>query len=142
MADAAALQNVIAKIVKEKSFALGLAWAPHGDTLTCAGTPFFGADPKVNGFKHKSEEFKLGKGKGLPGRVWANKKAEFKDDVQTFTVEQYPRLAVAKESGLKGCYGFPVLKHGEVAYVVEFFSFSPVTEDAALEKHIEEVLVC
>ena len=141
MADPAALTNAITSIVKDKGFSLGIAWTPKGDTLVSTDTPFYASDAKAGAFKKKSEEFKFPKGKGMPGRIWANKKGEVKDDVQTFTPEQYPRVAVAKEGGLKGCYGFPIcMKSGEPAYIIEFFSPKPATEDAGLIKQIQDTL--
>ena len=128
------------KICTENGFAIGIAWKVSGDTLVSAGTPFFVADDKLLAFKTKSETFKFASGKGLPGRVWASGKFEFKDDVQTFTAEQYPRLGIATECGVHGCYGFPVMSGSSVAYMAEFFTKEKATQNEALVKSIASTL--
>ena len=57
---------------------------------------------------------------GLPGRVWSSgKPAWIKDVTQD---ENFPRIAVARETGLHGAFAFPILAGDEMAGAIEFFS--------------------
>jgi len=58
---------------------------------------------------------------GLPGRVWTSAKPSWITDV---TQDQnFPRIMIARETGLHGAFAFPILVgNNEVAGVIEFFS--------------------
>ena len=69
------------------------------------------------------------RGIGLPGRVWANgEPAWIPDAVQD---ANFPRAPIAASEGLHAAFGFPILLHGEVLGVLEFFSreIRPPEED-------------
>jgi|SoiMethySBSTD1v2_1073268.scaffolds.fasta_scaffold18751_2 two-component system, sensor histidine kinase and response regulator len=69
------------------------------------------------------------RGIGLPGRVWANgEPAWIPDAVQD---PNFPRAPIATREGLHAAFGFPILLHGEVLGVLEFFSreIRPPQED-------------
>src|SRR5262249_41961256 len=58
------------------------------------------------------------RGVGLPGRVWANRKPTWIEDV---THDQnFPRGAIAAREGLHAAFGFPILLGHEVLGVFEF----------------------
>ncbi|TAN60642.1 HAMP domain-containing protein, partial [bacterium] len=59
-------------------------------------------------------------GSGLPGRVWADKKAIWISDVTKDS--NFTRAPVAEKEGLHGGFGFPILFGTEVMAVMEFFS--------------------
>lgn len=71
-------------------------------------------------FKAVSHVITFPPGIGLPGRVWsAAKPAWIEDIVQD---ANFPRVPIAKTSGLHGAFAFPILYGGEVTGVIEFFS--------------------
>ncbi|GEM_PF-2670226 len=71
-------------------------------------------------FKNKTKSITFAKGVGLPGRVFASAKAEWIEDV---TLDpNFPRTTLAKKSGLKTGFAFPILIGQEVTGVIEFFS--------------------
>ena len=69
------------------------------------------------------------RGIGLPGRVWASAEPAWIPDVVQDT--NFPRAPIAASGGLHAAFGFPVLLHGEVLGVLEFFSreIRPPDED-------------
>jgi PAS domain S-box-containing protein len=69
-------------------------------------------------------------GIGLPGRIWASAKATWIPDV--VSDGNFPRAPVAAKEGLHAAFGFPILLHGEVLGVVEFFSRTILPPDDEL----------
>jgi two-component system, sensor histidine kinase and response regulator len=69
------------------------------------------------------------RGIGLPGRVWATTQPAWIPDVVHDA--NFPRARVAAREGLHAAFGFPILLHGEVLGVMEFFSrdIRPPDED-------------
>jgi two-component system, sensor histidine kinase and response regulator len=67
-----------------------------------------------------SREMTLPRGVGLPGRVWASGEPLWIPDVPHDA--NFPRAKIAAAEGLHAAFGFPVLLHGEVLSVMEFFS--------------------
>ena len=72
------------------------------------------------------------RGKGLPGRVWADGRPAWITDVEAD--ENFPRTAVAVEAGLHAGFAFPIRSEGEVIGVMDFFSRSVRTPDDDLLK--------
>jgi len=60
------------------------------------------------------------RGVGLPGRVWAERKAAWIEDVRHDV--NFPRAPAALRVGLHAALGFPILRGDEVLGVMEFFS--------------------
>lgn len=84
-------------------------------------------------FKEVTEKTTFAFGIGLPGRVWADKKAHWIQDVQKDP--NFPRAKIAKNIGVKGAFGFPVFSsEGKVLAVLEFFSDKEEEKD---EKFLE-----
>ena len=59
-------------------------------------------------------------GVGLPGRVWTSGEPAWIPDVALD--QNFPRAQIAAREGLHAAFGFPVVLHGEVLSVMEFFS--------------------
>jgi PAS domain S-box-containing protein len=71
-------------------------------------------------FNRISREITFTRGVGLPGRVWASAEPAWIPDVARDT--NFPRAKVAAREGLHAAFGFPILVHGDVLGVLEFFS--------------------
>jgi signal transduction histidine kinase len=61
----------------------------------------------------------LGRGVGLPGRIWESKEPAWIEDVQQDT--NFPRAVLTNGMGLSSAFGFPLLVAGTVAGVIELF---------------------
>jgi PAS domain S-box-containing protein len=71
-------------------------------------------------FEAMTRSFRFLPGIGLPGRVWSSGEPAWIPDV---TVDKnFPRAAMAAKNELHGAFGFPILYHGLVTGVLEFFS--------------------
>jgi two-component system sensor histidine kinase/response regulator len=77
-----------------------------------------------------SRQTRFPRGVGLPGRVWETGEPAWIPDVVRDS--NFPRAAVADREGLHAAFGFPVLLHGEVLSVMEFFSSEIQEIDADL----------
>jgi PAS domain S-box-containing protein len=71
----------------------------------------------------------FGLGEGLPGEVWERGEPVWVEDIAK---SSYLRAAAAANFGLHCAFAFPVLLHGEVLGVLEFFSRDVRPPDAAL----------
>ncbi len=72
------------------------------------------------GFEAGSRRTAFERGVGLPGRVWASAEPAWIPDVVRDT--NFPRAAIAAREGLHAALGFPILLHGRVLGILEFFS--------------------
>jgi PAS domain S-box-containing protein len=78
--------------------------------------------PTVNvaEFDAASRSTSFPKGVGLPGRVWASGAPAWISDVVIDA--NFPRSAIASQEGLHSAFALPILIHGTVVGVMEFFS--------------------
>ena len=81
-------------------------------------------------FHNASDERRFRIGVGLPGRVLESGKPAWITDV-TFD-DNFPRAKAARDIGVRGGFGFPVLVGEEVVAVLEFFSDAPADPDLLL----------
>lgn len=125
LAESATLPNAAPKILQtvceSLGWEIGALWIVdhQADALRCAEfwhTPLTVATE----FESFSEKTILPRGLGLPGRVWESAEPAWITDI---TKEgNFPRAEVAAKEGLYGGFAFPILLHGEVFGVIEFFS--------------------
>jgi PAS domain S-box-containing protein len=99
----------------------GALWTVDADNgiLRCVQMwhlPFLGSPE----FEAISRETTFTKGVGLPGRVWASGQPVWVPDVTEDA--NFPRAAAAEIEGLRGALALPLLIHGTVVGVMEFFS--------------------
>jgi len=71
-------------------------------------------------FEAATRSLILKPGLGLPGRVWSSREPVHIPDV--VRDDNFPRASVAAREMLHAAFGFPILLHGEVLGVTEFFS--------------------
>jgi len=95
------------------------------------------ASERVKKFADLSRLITLGKGKGLPGRVWDSKKPTWVYDVTRDS--NFPRAPYAAEADLHGGFAFPLFSRGEIDGVMELFSHKVVEPDEDLLQMVESL---
>ncbi|WP_165234871.1 GAF domain-containing protein [Aquisphaera insulae] len=91
-------------------------WRTSGDDL-----PVFDAATRAAAFAP---------GEGLPGRIWAGRRAEWIADIAADP--DFRRKAPAAAEGLHSSFAVPILVRGECLGLMEFFSRSPRAVDSNL----------
>jgi diguanylate cyclase (GGDEF)-like protein/PAS domain S-box-containing protein len=143
-----ALQAVLKTVSKIRGFAIGEAWIPcpddnvlkfnsvwHPNTNNEEGDcPFL-----LSQFTQKSKSLTFALGKGLPGRVWLSKTAEWQADVSQLPEVLFHRCVVAQEFGIKAALGIPVLANREVLAVLVFFKIESAARDDLLIESLATV---
>jgi PAS domain S-box-containing protein len=76
-------------------------------------------------------------GVGLPGRVWQTAIPHSIEDLSTDN--NFPRLPVATESGLKSAFAFPLVSGSRVLGVFEFFSDTFVIIDEQMQQTMSAI---
>src|SRR5688500_10764529 len=99
------------------------------DRLRCLDV-WHGSEGAFPEFKAFSCRTAFERGVGLPGRVWATGEPAWIPDVVHDT--NFPRAAIAAREGLHAALGFPILGHGQVLGILEFFSREIHEPDDAL----------
>jgi len=123
---------VLATIGRWLGWELGAAWEialPGRGYLRCVE---FWCAPgtDASGFEELSRRTVLGRGAGLPGRVWASGDPCWIPDV---TVDpNFARAAGAAAAGLHAAYCFPICGSGGVLGAVEFFTTRTLEPDEEL----------
>ncbi len=81
-------------------------------------------------FKKVTEQTRFAPGIGLPGRVFSSNKPAWIIDVTKDP--NFPRAKLAKNLGVRGAFGFPILTEKGVVAVLEFFSKEAQPPDETL----------
>ena len=126
----AALAIVLRRICEASGWVIGQAWTLRPDTAGLECTTWWSADAAVAAFHSASRALTVAPGVGLPGRVWASKRAVWVTDLREDPT--FRRASAAQRAGLTGCIGIPVLAGGEVIAVLEFFVRERHDEDERL----------
>jgi len=123
LADSAALSEaaprILGAVCEHLGWEVGGFWSVDSreGVLRCSEV---WAAPGQTEFKEECRRRTFGPGMGLPGRVWAGRKAVWIEDVTEDA--NFCRSAAAERAGLHGALGFPIMLGGEVLGVIEFFS--------------------
>src|SRR5829696_2890775 len=97
--EAAAYPRLLAAIGESLGWDAGGAWTPEAETLGCTAT-WHAPEP----FERISRRVSLGRGEGLPGRVWASGEPAWIADVGADA--NFPRASLALEAGLLAAFCF------------------------------------
>ena len=81
-------------------------------------------------FKKVTEQTRFAPGIGLPGRVFSSSKPAWIIDVTKDP--NFPRAKLAKNLGVRGAFGFPIITEKGVVAVLEFFSVEARSPDKVL----------
>lgn len=117
-----ALQRALDLICNFTKWPVGHVYvrSPAGDTLVSAGLWHIEDAERFRGLRTVSEATSFRSGIGLPGRVWQRREPAWIIDVGADP--NFPRAKMLDDIGVKAAFGFPVIAHGEVTAVLEFFS--------------------
>jgi PAS domain S-box-containing protein len=85
-------------------------------------------------FDMSHSEMRFTPGEGLPGRVWATRRAQWIADV--LADSSFARAEAAARAGLKSAVAFPILHAGECLGVIEFFNEEAVEPEPGLMEMI------
>jgi PAS domain S-box-containing protein len=109
----------------------GVLWKvePRWNVLRCVATWRQNAEG-TSDFEEVSRRRTFTAGVGLPGLVWSTRQAQWLPDAPQSG--NFPRAEAAARDGLKSGLAFPVMSHGEVAAVLEFFHTEAQESDADL----------
>ena len=132
-----ALDISLNKICEATGWNYGEAWVLGKDKESHVCSPVWCAsDSGFSKFRKASEKCVFQGGTGLPGRVWSSKKAEWIPDVSIISEEIYPRVAVAKECGVRAGLGVPIISEDEVLAVLVFLMYECQKKD----KHLVDIV--
>ena len=133
-----ALTQSLRTVCENTGWDFGEVWTPSEDGKRLEpGAPYFCKDAGLESFRSKSKAFTFEPGIGLPGRVWTSGKAAWIPDVTLNG--NFPRAAIAGESGLKAAVGIPILDGEAVVAVIEFFMRETRQEDERMVALISAV---
>ena len=136
LADAAGYEKTFVALLRTVCETLGWQvaqfWQREGQVLHLAAG---WAEAEFSGFLEMSRSMELPGELGLPERVLLSGNASWIPDVTRDA--NFPRAAAAEADGLRGTFAFPVMVHGEVWGVAEFFSRKIEEPDEAMLRTFE-----
>lgn len=102
----------------------------NAPTLVPSGVWYLEEPERFEAFRRVTEQTAFPTGVGLPGRVLAAGKPAWVPDVRTDP--NFPRATLARDLGVAGSFGVPVLAGTEVVGVLEFFCTERVESNEQL----------
>jgi PAS domain S-box-containing protein len=126
-----ALAIAVRRVAEQTRWAFGQAWVPDpsGSYLECARIEHCGSKT-FRPFRTASERTTFALGAGLPGSVWATKRARWISDAAE--EPGFTRAKAARAVGLEAGLAVPVMAGDEVVAILEFFVTHPRPEDQRL----------
>ena len=131
-----AAREVLQALARSLDWEFGAVWMLDEERggLTCAY--FWSADEnRTAAFARQTRETTFVRGMGLPGRVWEQGRPVWLRDVAN--ANNFPRLDAAAQAGLHGAVGMPIVAGDTFLGVLEFFSPTLRSPDAAIEAILE-----
>jgi PAS domain S-box-containing protein len=126
LADAAPM--LISTVGGRLGWNVGALWTvrPHEASVTCVDV-WSDSGIDAEPFLAATRTMTLGRGDGIPGRVWQSGRPTWIFDV--LDEGNFPRGALALEAGLGGALAFPIRGSNEILGVVELFAAAPRAPD-------------
>jgi PAS domain S-box-containing protein len=125
------VSGVLRAVCENVGWDAGFFWTMEaaGTALACT-TSWHTPDAPVDELNAASRGRALGKGEGLPGRVWATGQPAWILDVSQDA--NFPRVGPAARHGLHSAFACPVIVGDEPLGVIEFFTRRILEADAGL----------
>ncbi|OHB71696.1 MAG: hypothetical protein A2W17_09240 [Planctomycetes bacterium RBG_16_41_13] len=135
-----ALNVVLHKVCESTGWVYGEAWLPSPDGKRLDfDQAWYGNHENLDGFVKQSKTFNFLPEIGMPGRVWASGRPEWRHDT---TVDgDFPRAKICVEYGFKAAMSIPVIANTKVIAVLVFFVRKRQNEDGRLIKLVSTVAV-
>ena len=126
-----AAPRILRSVCETLAWEFGALWSldRQAGVLTCVES-WHGGAAELCDFDAVTRRMKYARGVGLPGMVWADQKPVWLSGLHTGA--QFPRAAIARESGMLSSFGFPVRLGPEILGVMEFFCHEIRQPDAGL----------
>ncbi len=126
-----ALEYTIEQVCVETGWDIGEAWLPepNGQRMAYSGA-FYLNDESLLPFIEKTRNYILAKDEGIPGKVWASKKAIWLNDLKNDP--EFLRNKLAKHYNICSGVGIPILSNNLVVSVLIFFIRKPKDVDEKL----------
>jgi two-component system, cell cycle sensor histidine kinase and response regulator CckA len=118
----------------------GHCYVPDNDgdgDLKPSGIWYFSDPRRYTVFRTATESTRFASGQGLPGRIFASRKAAWIRDVRHD--DGFHRAIACQQCGILGALGCPVIINGNVIAVLEFFSSEEFDADPQQLRLIEYV---
>ena len=120
-----AIEITMRKVCETVNWSYAEAWIPDLEENVLKLNPSWydnvGSSPKMRSFRQGSLKFTFAYNQGIPGRVWATKKAEWTKDILQENEEFFLRNKIATPVQLKTALGVPIISNDEVIAVFVFF---------------------
>jgi PAS domain S-box-containing protein len=129
---------ILRAICENLGWQIGALWLvdDDGQRLRCRST-WTGVTSAPSAFAAATQEMVFTSGVGLPGRVWAMRKAAWIENV--VLDPNFPRAAVAREAGVHGGFAMPICLGDEVLGVIECFTRTVAAPDTDLLRTMSTV---
>ncbi len=116
-----AMRQALRVICEALGWEEGAFWTVDQDANVLRCAEYWRVSPTgASEFEAITRSIRFPPGIGLPGRVWSRREPAWIPDVVQDT--DFPRAPFAASEGLHGAFAFPVVLHGEIYGVLEFFS--------------------
>ncbi|MBI3089585.1 MAG: PAS domain S-box protein [Candidatus Tectomicrobia bacterium] len=126
----AALQVALSRICQATGWDYGSAWVPNREGKFLERETFYcRRDDIAEEFVRHGGTLKFAIGEDLLGRVWASGRPEWIAEVAQLNEADFPHIAFARQSGLKGAFAVPVGADDKCLAVLIFFSLKTQAED-------------
>lgn len=130
----AAIGEALRLICLSTGWVFAEAWLPNPEQTRLDCSPVWFTQPQstlspFNPFRLVSQQLTFLPGQGLPGRVWQSQQPEWLPDTSQATDQEFLRVPIAAEMGLKAALGVPVLADEQVLGVLVFFMTEAQFED-------------
>jgi PAS domain S-box-containing protein len=115
-----ALQVMLRQVCVVTGWDLGEAWIPQGEHLV-RGAAWYNRVETLLLFHRGSAAYRFGLGEGLPGQMWLDRRSVWHEDVTQLSSTEFRRGELARQAGLRACFGLPILADEEVVAVLVFY---------------------
>lgn len=128
-----ALESALRTVCAATGWDYAEAWFPAEDQATLVPGPCLAAPGlDLTEFRRVTAGTSMGRGEGLPGRVWASGRPELVPDLNDPGAPTFLRLVAARDAGLTGALAVPILVGDTVDAVLAFFTRQPFRADRRL----------
>jgi phosphoserine phosphatase RsbU/P len=132
-----AAPRVVEAICDALGWDAGVVWLadPRHDVLRPAAVWVDGADSNAHRFREETERMTFARGERLPGRVWAEGKAQWISEISP--EEEHPKVRTVLDAGLRSVLAFPIRRGATVLGVIEILARDVMQPDEDLLEDCE-----